>query len=152
MKVNRDQVTGAFLVLLGVLVFVAISSYRVPLTMAYPGPKALPGLAGVGFVICGAGIFIEGCRAKDAKPFLSAKGWARLGISVGMLILYVLGMRFLGFWIPTVVFLFACSTYYAVGYQTKVWQRIVFSVAFTVVMFLVYQLAFGYILPTGIFG
>ena len=154
MKVNRDQFTGALIVLLGILVFISISGYRVPFTATYPGPKALPGLAGIGFVICGAGIFLNGCRkaASDAKPFLSKEGWIRLAISLGMLILYVVGMNFLGFWIPTVLFCFACSTYYAVGYKTTLVQRLIFSVAVTVVMYLVYHTAFGYRLPAGFFG
>lgn len=153
MKINRNQITGAVIVLLGVLVFVSISSYKVPFSMSYPGPKALPGLAAIGFVICGAGIFIEGCKEKkDDKPFLSKKGWAKLGISMAALILYVVAMNYLGFWIPTVLLLFGLSTYYAQGYESKWWGRAIFAVVFTVVLYLVYQVVFGYHLPAGIFG
>ena len=151
MKVNRDQITGALIVLLGVLVFVSISSYKVPFTMSYPGPRALPGLAAVGFVICGAGIFIKGCMNKEGeKPFLDKKGWLKLGISLLALIVYVALMYVVGFIVPTVLFLFGISLYYAKGYNTKWWQHLIFAVAFTAVLFLVYQVLFGYRLPTGI--
>ena len=153
MKANRDQVTGAFLVLLGVYVFFSISGYKVPFTMSYPGPRALPGLAAFGFVVCGAGIFLEGCRNAGQGKFLTPDGWMRLGLSMLILILYVAGMSLIGYWIPTLACLFVISTYYARGYKTTVVQRIIFSAAFAVVIYLIYQIAFGYHLPTGsLFG
>ncbi|MBQ9911378.1 MAG: tripartite tricarboxylate transporter TctB family protein [Lachnospiraceae bacterium] len=151
MKINRDQITGAVIVLLGVLVFVSISSYKVPFTLSYPGPRALPGLAAVGFVVCGAGIFIKGCMNREGeKPFLDRKGWLKLGISVAALIAYVALMYVIGFLIPTALFLYGISTYYAVGYNTKWWHRVIFAVATTAFLYLMYQVVFGYRLPTGI--
>jgi len=149
MKMNRDQMTGALVFALGIFVFFSIQGYKVPFTAAYPGPMAIPGLAGVGFLICGAGIFIQGCKKKGGKPFLSLNGWKRLGISIAMLALYILGLTYIGFWPSTVLCLYAFCTYYAKGYETKIWQRILFSVAFTVVVFLVYEVLFGYSLPVG---
>ena len=151
MKVNRDQITGALIFALGIFVFFSIQGYKVPFTAAYPGPMAIPGLAGIGFLICGAGIFIQGCKKKGRKPFLSLNGWKRLGISIAMLALYILGLTYIGFWPSTVLCLYAFCTYYAKGYETKIWQRILFSVAFTVVVFLVYEVLFGYTLPVGAF-
>ena len=83
--------------------------------MSYPGPRALPGLAAVGFVICGAGIFIKGCMNKEGeKPFLDKKGWLKLGISLLALIVYVALMYVVGFIVPTVLFLFGVSLYYII--------------------------------------
>lgn len=151
MKCNRDQITGAVTCILGIIVFIMIQGYKVPFSASYPGPQALPGLAAFGFVVCGAGIFIGGCKKSGMPVFLSLNGWKRLVISIAMLALYILGLTYIGFWISTVLCLYAFCTYYAKGYVTKVWQRILFAVIFTVVVFLVYEVLFGYTLPVGAF-
>jgi hypothetical protein len=66
---------------------------------------------------------------------------------------YVLAMKFVGYFIATPVFLFGLCTWYAKGYETKLWQRILFAAAVTAVIYLVYVMAFGYQLPAGeLFG
>ncbi|SFG77396.1 tripartite tricarboxylate transporter TctB family protein [Oribacterium sp. WCC10] len=152
MKVTRDQITGAVIVALGIFVFVMISSFKVPFKASYPGPKALPGLAAIGFVICGAGIFLEGCRNKVEKTFLVKEGWIKLIVNIVAIAAYILVMKYLGFFIATPVYLYALSTWYAKGYETKPVTRIIFSLGMTAVIFLAYQIAFGYQLPMGIFG
>ncbi|OON87883.1 hypothetical protein BXO88_01525 [Oribacterium sp. C9] len=151
MKVSRDQITGTVILLLGLFVFVMISTYSVPFRSTYPGPKALPGLAAVGFVICGAGIFLEGCKKKEEKVFLVKEGWIKLTVNIGAIALYILAMQYLGFFIATPVYLYSLSSWYAKGYAEKPVHRIVFSAGVTAVIFLAYQMAFGYQLPTGIF-
>lgn len=49
MKIKRDQVAGAVLVILGIIVFVMTNQLSVPFTLSYPGPKALPMIAGSRF-------------------------------------------------------------------------------------------------------
>lgn len=152
MKVSRDQITGAIIVALGLFVFAMISTYSVPFKATYPGPKALPGLAAIGFVICGSGIFFEGCKNKEEKLFLVKEGWIKLIVNIVAIALYILVMQYLGFFIATPVYLYALSTWYAKGYVTKPVTRIIFSLAMTAVIFLAYEIAFGYQLPMGIFG
>jgi len=152
MKVTRDQITGAVIVALGIFVFVMITSFKVPFKASYPGPKALPGLAAVGFVICGAGIFLEGCKNKAEKTFLIKEGWIKLFLNIAAIAVYILAMKYLGFFIATPVYLYALSTWYAKGCETKPVTRIIFSIGMTAVIFLAYQIAFGYQLPMGIFG
>ena len=65
----------------------------------------------------------------------------------------VLAMKFVGYFIATPIFLFCLCTWYAKGYETKFWQRILFAAAVTAVIYLVYVIAFGYQLPAGeLFG
>ena len=152
MKVSRDQITGAIIAALGLVVFAMISTYSVPFRASYPGPKALPGLAAIGFVICGAGIFFEGCKKIEEKTFLVKEGWIKLIVNIVAIALYILVMKYLGFFIATPIYLYALSTWYAKGYVTKPVSRIIFSAGMTAVIFLAYQIAFGYQLPMGIFG
>jgi len=153
MKINRDMLTGAALFLLGVSVFVMISSYPIPLTASYPGPKALPSLAGTGFILCGAGIFLQGVRTQKTqiRSFLNKGGWIRLSINFVILIFYIIGMKYLGYFIATPVLLFILSTWYSKSGISPLIQRVFFSVLVTIIIYLAYVTAFGYSLPMGFF-
>ena len=75
----------------------------------------------------------------------------KLLLNILSIAIYILAMKYIGFFISTPVFLFVLASWYAKGYETKTLSRIIFSVLVTVVIFLAYQIAFGYQLPTGIF-
>ena len=73
MKLKRDQITGAVLVLLGIIVAVLVSQFKVPFAASYPGPKALPMIAVAGFIVCGAGIFVESTKSQKEEPVFLVK-------------------------------------------------------------------------------
>ncbi len=153
MKVKRDQITGAVLILIGIVFAVLISQFSKPFTLSYPGPKLLPGIGAFGLIICGIGVFVNGCKQKEAdKPVLSLKGLVRVLVSFAILCLYILGMKYLGFLIVTPVVLFIITTYFTKesGVETKLWVRIVFSIAVTAVIWLMYVVLFDMGLPVGL--
>ena len=152
MKVKRDQITGLVLVALGIIFFILISQFKKPITAQYPGPKLMPGIAALGLIICGAGIFVNGCRQQEAdKPVLSKAGLLRMLISFAALWLYILGLKYLGFLIVTPFLVYGLTTYFAVASkaQTKLWVRIVFAIGVTLVIWLMYVQLFGMELPVG---
>ncbi len=147
-KVKRDQIIGAALVILGIVVFAMIQSYSVPFTATYPGPKALPGLAAFSFVVCGAGIFFQSTfDKKEQKTFLVKEGWIRVGAVFGLLILYVFLMKFLGFIIVTPFVCFVFATMFAKGTKCPIRNRIIFSVLFTLFVYFLYTKAFSLPMP-----
>ncbi len=153
MKVKRDQVTGLALILVGIVFAVLISQFKTPFTPEYPGPKLLPGIAVFGLIVCGAGVFVKGCLQKEADtPVLTGKGLIRVLITFAVLCLYILGMKFLGFLIVTPFIVFGITTYFAKAssVETKLWVRIVFSLAVTFVIWGMYVVLFGMTLPEGL--
>ena len=152
MKIKRDQITGLVLVALGIVLFVMISQFSKPLTAEYPGPKLMPGIAAVGLVICGLGVFFTGCRQKEPdKPILSKAGLLRVLIGFAALWLYILGLKYLGFLIVTPFLVYGLTTYFAVQSkaETKLWVRIVFAIGVTLVIWLMYVQLFDMELPIG---
>ena len=152
MKVKRDQITGAVLVILGIVVFILVSQFKKPLTLEYPGPRLMPGIAAFGFVVCGLGIFVKGCKQKDGdKVILTKTGLLRVVISFAALCLYILGMRFLGFLITTPFLVYGLTTYFAKAtkVETKWWVRVIFALAVTGVIWAMYVPLFGMELPVG---
>ena len=151
-KIRRDHVTGLALIILGVVVAVLVMQFKKPMTAAYPGPKLFPLIAAFGFVACGLGIFIEGCLSKkEEKPFLSAAGWKKVGIMFAVLIVYVFLMKYLGYMLATPFALFAFTTIIEKGEKTKAGlvSKIIYSVAVTVFIYLMYVTAFGMTFPSG---
>ena len=153
MKIKRDQLTGVLLILTGIFFAVLISQFKTPFTTSYPGPALLPGIGVFGLIVCGAGIFVNGCRQKDADTvFLSKADWLRVLITFVVLCLYVLAMKYLGYLIVTPFLLYGLTTYFAKasGMNTRLWVRIVFSIVVAVAIWAMYVPLFGMTLPEGL--
>ena len=153
MKIKRDQLTGVLLILTGIFFAVLISQFKTPFTASYPGPALLPGIGVFGLIVCGAGIFVNGCRQKDADAvFLSKAGWLRVLITFVILCVYVLAMKYLGYLIVTPFLLYGLTTYFAKasGMNTRLWVRIVFSIVVAVAIWAMYVPLFGMTLPEGL--
>lgn len=154
MKLKRDQITGAVLVLLGIIVAFMTSSFSVPFSMSYPGPKALPMIAVIGFIVCGAGIFVESTkRNKEEKVFLVKEGWIRVIISLALLAVYILAMKYVGYLIATPIICYILTTLYAKGSKSTLKGRLIYTILLTAIIYVVYVYAFGLGVPTGeLFG
>lgn len=156
MKLKRDQISGLILIIFGIAAAIVVSGFSVPFTWQYPGPKAIPMLAVIGFIVCGAGIFIESTMSKkEEKAFLAGKGWSKLGGSVALLVLYLVLMNFIGFILSTLICLFLFVSYYARDAEQMpgIRNRVIFTVVFTLVVYVIYVYAFSLSLPDGmLFG
>lgn len=154
MKLKRDQITGVVLVVLGIVVAAMVTRFKVPFSVSYPGPKALPMIAVCGFIICGGGIFINSTRSKEEEPiFLVKEGWIRAACSLALLAGYILGMKFVGYLISTPVICYLLTTLYAKGSNTTIKARVLYAVLLTVIIYVIYVYAFGLGLPSGeLFG
>lgn len=151
-KIKRDQITGLALVVLGIVFGVMTNNFKKPFTPEYPGPKLMPFIAVFGLVVCGLGVFINGCRQKgEDKPFLGKVGWTRVLVSFVGLCVYVAGLKYLGFLISTPIALYGITTYFAGSskIETKLWVRIVFAVVVSLVIWAMYVLLFNMSLPVG---
>ncbi len=148
---KRDQIIGLGLIVLGVIFGIMTSRFPVAFTPEYPGPKAVPGLAVIGLIVCGLGIFIESTRKQgEEKAFFGKEGWKKVIISFVVLILYILGMKYLGYMISTPILLYVVATMFAKGQTARVWAKILYSIILTVLVYLVYVQLFGLALPRGV--
>lgn len=152
LKIKRDQIMGCITILLGLIVFYLTSQFKTPFTASYPGPKLLPSIAAFGFIVCGAGIFIESMiNKKEDKVFMVKEGWLRMIYVLLLLALYVFAMTYVGYLIATPFIVYILTSLFAKGSRTTMISRILFSVLLTGSIYAIYVLAFGLGLPTGIF-
>jgi hypothetical protein len=153
LKVKRDQLTGAILILMGIVFGYLTHQFSKPFTAAYPGPKAIPYLAVFGLIVCGLGIFIKGCRQKEEdKVFLVKAGYVRILVTFLVLCAYVFLMKYLGYLIVTPFVVFGLTTYFskASKIETRLWVRIVFSLVVSFFIWFMYVKLFSMTLPSGL--
>ena len=150
MKLKRDQVAGGVLVILGVIVFIMTSQFSTPFSLAYPGPKAVPMIAAFGFVVCGLGIFLEGCKKKeDEKAFMMKEGWVKMFLAMVVLALYVFAASLVGYLITTPFAAYALTTMFAKGSKRTLKGRLLFAILLSVIIYVIYTYVFGLSLPSG---
>ncbi len=151
MRLKRDQITGIILILVGVVVFLLTTTFSIPITAAYPGPRMLPSIAAFGLVACGIGIFIESILSKkEEKEYVVEAGWIRIGKSIFIMAVYIGGMSAVGYLIATPIVLYVITTMFAKGSSTTFTERMLFSIIVTFIIYVVYVYAFGLMLPSGI--
>ncbi len=116
----------------------------------YPGPKAFPYIAVFGLIVCGLGIFIQSTLSKaPQKIFMVREGWVDLVKSFLALVVYVIGLKFLGYLICTPILLFALSVFFARKDKVKPLGRVIFAVLVTAAVYAFYVYGFGMKLPVG---
>ena len=144
MRIKRDQITGAVLILLGAVVFLMTTTFSTPITAAYPGPRMLPSIAAFGFAVCGLGILVESTLSKkEQKAYMAKAGWVRMGASLIIITAYI------GYLIATPAALYVLTTMFAGGGSSTLKGRLLFSVAVAVIIYVIYVYAFGLTLPSG---
>jgi putative tricarboxylic transport membrane protein len=150
MKVSRNQITGAALVVLGVVVIILTTQFNTPMTAAYPGPKLFPLIAAVGLIGLGVGIFFQ--KDDSNKIEISVTMVKRILFMILITALYILGLKYLGFILSTPVFLYVVAWLFSkasVENKSKWWHLLIFAVVVTVAIYCMYVYAFSLRLPRG---
>lgn len=149
MKVTRSRVTGLLCVIAG-LVCAGLSMQLKPLIqLNEPGPKLFPMIGSIGLAICGVGIFFE--KNREEEPFLTKEGWVRVLQLLGLIFLYVIGIKFVGFIIPMPFFLFFMILALAnQGKRPKLIVAGLVAVVVTVAIYLIFTYALKVNLPMGL--
>jgi len=147
---NRHHWISLGFILFGVLAIVQAMGIQSIYTVATEdiGPKMFPIFAACGIILASIGKLITAPRGKIA-PFLNKQAWIRIGVMLGMFVLYYLGLHFLGFLISTPVFLYAQIRYMSLR-KVPVVKSIIISVVLTAVLYFLFNNLIRCILPTGI--
>lgn len=99
--------------------------------------------------ICGLGMAFQKQPGKKSEPFLDKTGWKRLGIAATALILYLLGLQYLGFLISTPIFTFAIVLILAGGKKIRIVSAAIVALITTGALYLMFEKGFAIFLPAG---
>lgn len=151
MRLSRNQITGILLAIFGVIVLIMVSQFQTEMTASYPGPKLLPLIAAVGLIGLGLGIFFE--KDEKDKVKINPEILKRLGILFGLTILYLIGLKYLGFLLSSPIYVFLVTIMFTKATtennKSKIWHLVIFSIVITLVVYFLYTQAFSLRLPRG---
>lgn len=145
---NTDRPLGAALLALGAGGIALASTLSVRTFNNDPGPKLFPIFACVILVICGLGLILQ--RPADDQRPMDRDALLRGASMAAMLGIFALALWLVGFHAASLVAVFGLYWIIA-GPERRVWWRgIVYAVATTVGVHLLFATALGAFLPRGI--
>lgn len=102
-RLNKTYVSGAVCILFGIWILLQTGSISENLVSNEPGPRLFPYIAAIGIIVCSVlTMLFDGPKESqgEQKPYLDKDGWKRLGLIFLLLLIFALGMEFIGF-LPT---------------------------------------------------
>jgi hypothetical protein len=146
---NTDKPLGAGLLALGAGGFLIASQISVNTFNDDPGPKLFPMFACSILVLCGIGLLLTKREGEQAVA-LTADQWWRGATVAALLAGYAIGLWLVGFHVAS--FLAVYGLYHVIaGPQRRVaWRGLAWAAAVTAAVHLLFGVALGAFLPTGI--
>ncbi len=147
---NTERITAIIWFLLAVVVF--ISASRMPKPLLDPvGPGLFPKVVSIMIMVISTIHFLlNGDMPETVKKELH---WKNVAILAGLIIAYILLFPRIGFPVATTAFLFAFSTIFDSRPMSEKWKaNILFSIVFMAVLYLIFKVLLGIMLPTVIIG
>ena len=151
MKINKDQNLAIFYVILGGVLLVLSQNIQSLFSMSENdvGPRFFPSLCAIGIILCGIGKFITS-RHNESKPFLKdKKDYLRLVFIWLFLVAYVFAVKYLGYIISSLIFVYVLTGMLASPRKLKWWQRLIFTVVMVGFTYLLFHVAIKVQLPQG---
>ena len=146
MKLKYDKVFAALCLIAAAVLYVNTSSIRDLASASDPGARLFPYI-GEGLMAFCAILILLG--KSDTGAYLDKKGWIKLGVALGGMVLYTLGLQWLGFLVST-PFAVLAFVYLLKG-EDKVSPFIAVALAavLTVGLYFLFTKAFSILLPAG---
>lgn len=148
---NKDLAGGISFAVFGLIVALIASGIKMPANLSEPGPRLFPYISGIGMLVCGIGMALTAKANEQVENFLSREGWKRLAVVAAALILYYIGLEWIGFIIMTPVFAFSVILILSSGKKINKAVAAVIAVITTAALYLLFQKVFMIFLPTGKF-
>lgn len=157
-RVNREHLVG--IVCLAVAATVLSLTPRFPAgqaTVGITGPAFFPNVLAIAFLVAGIEKLVRGTVLRDKLPAIDLSVWGeRLRrpetvsalLLIALLVLFVALFEVLGFAICTLAFLFIFMRRLSV----RPLRSAIYAVAFTAVIYLMFEKLFGVSLPPGVLG
>lgn len=149
MKVNKDRAVGIAFAVMGALIIMMASGITITQNLSEPGPRLFPYISGGGIFICGVGMALTKQKEEQKQAYLDRDGWKRMVMASALMIVYYLGLNYLGFLISTPIFMFLVIWLLASGKKINLIFSIALSVLTTGLLYVLFKQAFMIFLPTG---
>ncbi|MDC7235399.1 MAG: tripartite tricarboxylate transporter TctB family protein [Spirochaetales bacterium] len=144
-----DISVGAALSVFSTAVFLYANQYKGKGVSEY-GPNVFPQAMAILLFITSILLMVNAVRGNSQTDLegIHLTGLIRSGITVGISIIYLILMQFLGFFLSTVIFLYVMMTYLGQKGQLK---RIISTLAVSVVIYAIFNNFLKIPMPEGLF-
>ncbi|WP_164919084.1 MULTISPECIES: tripartite tricarboxylate transporter TctB family protein [Acutalibacteraceae] len=150
---KKDGIVGIGAVLAAAFFFYHTQEIRTPANLVEPGPTLMPIIAEALMAVCGLGMLVESLlKREEDEAYLAKDGWKRLFVAFGVMVLYAVGLQFLGFNISTPVISFVLIKMLSGGKKVPAALSAVIAVALTAALYLIFTKGFAISLPEGVLG
>lgn len=144
---GKDRVIGFISAAGGIALAIAASMLPASKMSNDIGPKVFPYISAGLLILCGLLLILT--KTEQKEVFMTKPQFKKMLIILGVLLMYLVLMWAIGYFIPTLVALFALCTLFSAGDNVAWWKRLVFSAAITVVLLLLFRYVLSLKLPTG---
>lgn len=148
---TRDRILGVLSVIVSILMAL-LNFLTVDPTIRMegdPGPRVFPYMAATMFGIAGL-ILIVRKQQEPEKIYLRSEQWKRLFHLFAVLCGYIFLIWVIGFNLSTTALLFVVSTMFAKGQNVSVKQKIIYSIATTIMIYIIFKYGLKISLPKGL--
>ncbi|HZH62718.1 MAG TPA: tripartite tricarboxylate transporter TctB family protein [Metabacillus sp.] len=166
-KLNKDLFASAFLIVFSIVMYIASNSI-IKLTVSKVGADFVPKLVAIGMLILSVFYLIQSIKKQirlknevDTNASLEKendteekKKISPLSVlaTVGLLVLYIALLPYIGFLITTTVYLFFQMYLLAARTERKIPLFVVISIVTSVFIYFIFKYVFYLMLPAGILG
>jgi putative tricarboxylic transport membrane protein len=151
MNVKKIDISvGACLSVLSVAIYLYAETYKGSGVSNY-GPNVFPQFLAVMLFITSIMLIVNAVKGKSQTDLegINLKGFIRTSITVGISIVYLIVMQFIGFFVATLIFLYSMITYLG---QKSLLTRIISSVAVSIIVYFIFKDFLKIPLPSGYLG
>jgi hypothetical protein len=151
--ISRDRATGIIAVSVG-LILAGLTTQLPPSKVPDDvGPRVFPFFAAAVMVATGTGLILQkdDKTKKKTGPYFTKEEWIRFGKLFGLYLLYFVLLWAFGFIIATLITMYIVCSLFAQGKNVAVWQRVLFSVILTSLIYFSFYTMLGLKLPLGKF-
>ncbi|MFM2479626.1 tripartite tricarboxylate transporter TctB family protein [Celerinatantimonas sp. MCCC 1A17872] len=153
MLLKKDRIISVFFLVVAAVLLVFVKDIKIPNNLTGPGPRIMPYLSIFLMIICCIGVFFESFKNKakqeQEKPFLSLAGWKRLTTILGILIVYSIGLLYLGFLIATPFMAYTLINMLSGEHKISIVTGVVAAIVITAAIYLLFSVGFNVMLPPG---
>ena len=151
-KIQKTYVVGIVCIIFAVWIIWSAGSISTKLVSGEPGPRLFPYLSAAGIIICAVlSMIFDGPKdaKKEKKPFLTKDGWKRLALIAVEIVLFAVGMYYLGVLITgsVMTFVFICTL--KQEKQINYLFAVALSIGFTCLVYFGFTKGFHMLLPKG---
>ena len=149
---NKERITAIICFIFGALVYYGASQMKKS-ALDPVGPGVFPKVASAIIMVISVLHFVISPTTEENTKEKEELHWRNVAILAGMIVVYIFLFPRIGFPIATTAFLFAFSTIFDPRpMKEKIVGNILFSVLFMAVLYLIFKVLLGIMLPSLIIG